>query len=159
MPRRERTGERRATLYARGDLPGPATDRRNTVAHELADIAASGSLDVFDVVHWAKRVPAEGQPAQERSLAAEFRTWADEEGVQLAPCFDTRRCYGQQTGEKREELVMPVLCLAVYEGEALVEVAPHAEDGEIVTVADCLARLSADSTRERGEEVVVTTAD
>lgn len=164
MPRRDRDVDRRATLFAREELPRPATERRDAVAERLAAIVASGSLDGLDVVHWDKRVPAASE-ARERSLVAAFREWAADADVDLAPCFGTRRCHDGRAGEVRTELVLPVLCLAVYEDDELVAVAPRATDDGVVTVGDCLARLGADSTECEGEDegeetgAAVTTAD
>lgn len=159
MPRRERTANREATLFTRENLPGPASERRNAVAAQLAAVANSGALDAFDVVQWAKRVPVEGPQDREQTLAEEFRAWADDDGVHLAPCFDTRECYAEASGAKRTELVMPVLCLAVYEDGELVEVTPHATDDGVVTVADCLERLENEDGQSRREDAAVSTAD
>lgn len=159
MSRRDRDADRRATLFAREELPRPATERRDVVAEQLAAIVASGSLAGVDVVHWDKRVPAAGG-ARERSLVAEFRKWAVDADVDLAPCFGTRRCHDGRAGEVRTELVLPALCLAVYEDDELVAVAPRATDDGVVTVADCLARLEEESNSDRSEnEAVVTTVN
>lgn len=155
MPRRERATDRRATLYTRGALPRPAAARRAAVVEELADVTASGSLDAFEVVRWAKRVPAERESGREGRLVAEFRAWAEAEGARLAPSFDTRRCYSRQSARPRTELVLPVLCLAVREDGELTEVAPRAEDGAVVTVDDCLERLAGANASERRDGEMV----
>lgn len=159
MPRRERTDGRHATLFTRKNLPRPATRRREAVAAELAAVADGGSLDAFDVVYWDKRVPVEGESTRERYLVEVFERWAEEAGACLAPCFDTRRCYDDGSGRVRDELVMPVLCLAVYEGDRLVEVAPRGHGGEVVTVADCLERLAAEESDRPGRDPLTPTAD
>lgn len=129
------------------------------VAGQLAAVAESGGLDAFDVVRWATRVPIGGPMDREQELAREFREWASAAGVHLAPCFDTRECYADASGEKRTELVLPVLCLAVYEDDELVDVTPHATEDGVVTVTDAIERLAADNDRHSGEEPVVQTAD
>lgn len=159
MPRRERAVERQATLYTRGELPRPATAQRNAVVEELEVLAASGSLDAFDVVHWAKRVPADAEGARELALVSEFREWAEEEGVSLAPCFETRECYGVRSGDVRTELVLPVLCLAVYENGDLVEVAPRETPAGVITVADCIANLQGADDGPTETEPAVPPAD
>lgn len=159
MPPRERTVGRRATLYTRGELPRPATARRNAVVEELEALAAGGSLDAFDVVHWAKRVPTDADGAREHALVAAFRDWAIEEGVSLAPCFETRECYGVRSGDVRTELVLPVLCLAVYEGEELVEVAPRETPAGVVTVADAIENLQIEGDGPTETEPAVPPAD
>ena len=159
MPRRERTVDRRATLYTRGDLPQPAAERQSAVIERLGTIAASDSLDAFDVVHWAKRVPIDGDTAREQSLVESFDQWAADRDVSLAPCFDTRDCYSEETGSRRTELVLPVLCLAIYEDDELVEVAPHGTGDDVVTVADCIERLASEDREERRDDPLLTTAD
>lgn len=100
-----------------------------------------------------------GGSSRERSLVAEFHEWATDAGVELAPCFEMRRCYAERSVEKRTELVLPVLCLAVYEGERLVELAPHATAEGVVTVTDSLERLENDERDGRERESMVPPAD
>lgn len=162
MPRREGRAERRATLYTRGDLPEPATARCEAVVEELEALVGDGSLDAFDVVHWAKRVPVDADGSREHELVDAFRAWAYQEGVSLAPCFETRECYGVRSGEIRTELVLPVLCLAVSENGDLIEVAPRETPAGVVTVAEAIAGLQqadAEAEAENGREPVAPSAE
>lgn len=151
MPTTDVAAATRAELYVRGGLPKPARQCRRTTERRLADLIASGLLRDASVSSWAKRVPIRDGDADERRLYDEYRAWADEEGVRLRPFFDTRECYCTHTGEKRQELVMPALCLALYdEDDDLVCVAPHADESATVTIADCLDWLG--ESAEDGDE-------
>lgn len=162
MPRRDRTVERQATLYTRGALPRPAMAQRNAVVEELDALVADGALSAVDVVNWAKRVPVDAKGTREHVLVEAFREWAEGEGVSLAPCFETRECYGVRSGEIRTELVLPVLCLTVFEDGELVEVAPRETRDGVVTVGESIAGLqdeNAKTDETRMQEPVVPSAE
>ncbi|WP_225334213.1 HTH domain-containing protein [Halomicrobium urmianum] len=151
----------RAELYVREDLPKPVQNcRRRCVAH-LERLVAAGALDGFDVTSWAKRVPlGDGDaPSTERDCFNEFSAWAREAGVRLAPFFDTRLCYSMETGQKRRELVTPAVCLALYDGDGLRQVAPYATDEGTTTVSECLDDLASELLDERDRRAGVGTAD
>lgn len=134
---------RRATLYVRSDLPTPSRKRCTAIERELQELACRGVLDAAETVEWEKRVPLQGaDDGTERTLYNEFSAWAREAGVCLAPFFDTRLCYSTSTGEKRRELVLPALCLAIYEDDDLVQVAPFADAGRAESVEECLEELA-----------------
>ncbi|MGB9953388.1 HTH domain-containing protein [Haloarcula marismortui] len=140
-------GGRRATLFVRSDLPAPSRKRCNAIEGELRELVCRGVLTEVETVEWAKRVPLQGSgDGPERPLYNEFAEWAREAGVCLAPFFDTRLCYSSTTGEKRRELVMPAVCLAVYEGGDLVQVAPFADAGRAESVEECIAELDETGT-------------
>lgn len=156
MPAMERTGDTRAVLFTRDDLPTPARKRRDAVVQHLRRLEARGDLGGVDVVDWAKRV-AVGAPSAARDRHEAFSAWADAAGVRLTPFFDTRVCYCTETGRKREELVLPALCLAVYEGGDLSTVAPHADDAGTVSVEDVMDGFGvADAADEAGVATVPT---
>lgn len=160
MPTTDVAAATRAELYVRGGLPKPARQCRRTTERRLADLIASGPLRDASVSSWAKRVPIRRGDATERRLYDEYRAWADDEGVRLRPFFDTRECYSTETGEKRQELVMPALCLALYdEDDDLVCVAPHADDSTTVTIADCLDWLHEAAGDGDDQTTVVEPAD
>ncbi|WP_336339123.1 HTH domain-containing protein [Haloarcula brevis] len=128
-------GGRRATLFVRTDLPALSRKRCIAIEGELRELACRGVLDDVETVEWEKRVPLQGSgDGPERTLYNEFAEWANEAGVCLAPFFDTR--------EKRQELVMPAVCLAVYEDGDLAQVAPFADAGRTESVEECLAKLA-----------------
>lgn len=142
---------RRAELFVRADLPKPSERRLTAVERRLQDLQCKGVFDAVETTVWNKRIPVEGSDCPERSLYNEFSAWASEAGACLAPFFDTRECYSFETGQKQTELVLPAICLAVYEDDELVQVAPFARGGSPRSVEECLDDL------ERSRDVPTTT--
>jgi hypothetical protein len=160
MPETECPGTRRVELFVRGSLPTPSRKRRAAVEAELEALARQDAVDETTTTVWQKRVPIEdcGDRA-ERARYNEFSAWARKAGVRLAPFFDTRLCYSTQTGEKREELVMPAMCVAVYEDGDLAQVAPATDEDGPTSIADCLVDLAARVERAQTSPTTVSTAD
>jgi hypothetical protein len=160
MPNTERQPTRRAELFVRSDLPEPSTERRAALERRLDDLQCAGRIDEYDTTVWEKRVPIEGASDRpEGRLYNEFAEWAAEHGICLSPFFDTRRCYSTETGEKRRELVMPALCLAVYEGGDLAQVAPYVCGGSPHSIEDCIDDMANGWEPTRSNVVSVSTAD
>lgn len=156
MSNNEYSERRRAVFFVRSDLPDPSEQRRFALEQALRDLVCAGVLDDVETVVWDKRVQARGAPdTPERNRYAEFVDWAKRANVSLAPFFDTRECYSTTTGEKETQLVMPTMCLAVYEDDDLVRVAPHANGGSTESVTECVETLSShpDSIRRRPSRV------
>ncbi|MFC7019144.1 MULTISPECIES: HTH domain-containing protein [Haloarcula] len=160
MSNSEYPGHRRAVFFVRADLPAPSARRRSALEGTLRNLVDAGVLDDVETVDWDKRVCADG-PAEtaEEIRYEEFREWAEQANVSLTPCFDTRACYSTTTGERETHLVMPTMCLAVYEDDELVRVAPHATGGGTESVTECVARLSSRTDLLREEATRVTMAD
>ncbi|MGB9932173.1 HTH domain-containing protein [Haloarcula amylolytica] len=151
-------GGRRATLFVRSDLPKPSQKRCTAIERELQELVCRGVLDDIETVEWEKRVPLQGPGnGNERDLYNEFADWARGAGVCLAPFFDTRLCYSSTTGEKRRELVMPAVCLAVYEDGDLVQVAPFADAGRTESVEECIEELAETGTLPENYSTTVST--
>lgn len=149
MPATETSGEIRATLFVRDSLPTPARRCSQRTIARLERLAADGIVGNATVTSWAKRLPIDGTDApSQRDWYNEFSQWAREHDARLAPFFDTRECYSMTTGEKRTEIVFPAVCLAIYEDDELVTVAPHATEDGTTSVGDCLDRL----TEQPGDE-------
>jgi len=120
----------RARLHVRETLPTPVRGRRERVTDRLSTLVAEGALAEYEAETWDKRIPADGsgdRDTQDAYLA--YSQWAEEAGVSLSPFFETRECYSWQTGERGTWMVLPALCLSVYEDDELVAVYPH-RDGD-----------------------------
>lgn len=160
MPTTDREPTRRAELFVRSDLPEPSQKRRAAVERRLDELQCAGVFDECGTTVWEKRVPMAGAGnCPEGRLYNEFSEWAADNGICLSPFFDTRRCYSTETGEKRRELVMPALCLAVYEDSDLTQVAPFACGGSPHSVEDCLDDMESGRGPTVTETVGVSTAD
>jgi len=150
---------RRAELFVRTDLPTPSEKRRNAIERRLSDLQCAGTIDEHETTMWEKRVPVADEDCPERTRYEEFLEWASEAGVSLAPFFDTRLCYSWDTCEKRTELVMPAICLALYEDDELVRIAPFARGGTAHSIEDCLDDLDAGRAPMPAGAATVSTAD
>lgn len=72
-----------------------------------------------------------------------FERWAEEAGASIRPPFRIRRRSSMVSEETRRVLVTPILCLACYDGDALVGVYPHSEGETTRTATDAIAALAA----------------
>ena len=132
----------RLELFARSSAPAAARERQSAAAERLRALD-----DYEDVVirSWEKRVSIDGRENDGTHEVYEaFAEWAREHGVDLCPFFDTRECHSSFTGDSYTALVLPVMCLAVYDGDRLSAVFPHAGDEGPVAIGDALDALEAD---------------
>ncbi|MDS0258651.1 hypothetical protein NDI56_04395 [Haloarcula sp. S1CR25-12] len=159
MPTTECPQTRRAELFVRSDLPTPSEQRRAAIENRLSQLRDVSAIDEFGTTVWAKRVPVGDEDCPERGRYDEFVDWATDAGASLAPFFDTRLCYSWETGRKRTELVMPALCLAIYEDDELVQVAPFARGGTPHSIEDCLDDLDASGAPMPAGGMTFSTAD
>lgn len=129
----------RVAVYTRGDAPVAARERYRTVERRL------DRLDVqVERRSWPRRVSldaAADPPAAE--AYRRFRAWADDRDAGLEPAFLREVRENQITDDRTDVLVTPTICLAVYEGEDLVDVYPHRAEGAVYTVEDGLDALEA----------------
>ncbi|MHB9286224.1 HTH domain-containing protein [Halobacteriales archaeon Cl-PHB] len=137
----KREGELAVELFVRSELPPPARERADEVTARLAELEAAGEIDAVATRTWDKRVPVGNCDPEVRDTYLSFTRWANEEGRSLRPFFQTREHYSKAHGERVDWLVMPAFCLAIYEGEQLSAVYPHADGPETRTVEDGLVRF------------------
>lgn len=112
--------------------------------HRLQQLEAEGVLDALVVQAWPDEVPLSSDHTGTDVVETyqRFAAWAAREDKSIEPSFDTRTRHSMVTDESREILTMPVMCLAVYDGEALRAVYPHTdEDGHhpVAAAIDALA--------------------
>ncbi|SDR41666.1 HTH domain-containing protein [Natronobacterium texcoconense] len=105
---------------------------------------SEGTVDDLLLRSWPKEVTrSETSPHQEVLETFErFESWADRRGVSIRPPF-RERTRTSLTGETRELLMTPLLCLEVYEDDELVGVFPHSDDetDETATTDEAIATL------------------
>ncbi|QLH80484.1 HTH domain-containing protein [Halosimplex pelagicum] len=148
---------RSVALFVRSLSPTetPAPRHADRVrALEAGDRVEEASVTVWgsevELSARARRTPI-GKCVLDR--VADFRAWADERGVSMEPFFDTREVSASLTGEEYAALRLPVTCLAEYEGDELVHVAPYTTGEAVCSVADRLRRLDEDDgvDEDRGD--------
>lgn len=126
--------------YVRADaISDPVESRVASVqALEREDI-----VDECSVRTWPSEVVL--TPLTEGTLAVRrFRTfeeWAAQWGVHIDPPFRRTTQRSDLTGETREVLRTPAVCLAVYADGRLREVFPHRSQGTTYSVADAVETL------------------
>ena len=150
----------RARLHVRETLPAPVRGRRERVTDRLSALVAGGTLAEYDVVPWDKRIPADGSgdpDTQDTYLA--FCAWAEERGVGLSPFFEARECYSWETGERGTWVVLPALCLSVYEDGELVAVYPHRDGDTYQSVWTGIDSLETERESKPEDAELVTPAD
>jgi hypothetical protein len=134
-----------ADLYVRADAP--ISEQRSELLDTLDRLQRERRLAEFAVHPWPNAVSLDlVEAAAEDSIAGvvrSFERWAGDRGVSIRPPFAVRRSHSEITGETDELLVLPVVCLAAYDGEELVGVYPCCTGGSTVTVADALATIEA----------------
>jgi hypothetical protein len=147
-------GNAQLELFVRSSVPAAARESQSTVRDRLRALEADGSIEAATVRTWEKRVPVD-ETASERETHrtyAAFEEWARGRGVRLCPFFDTRECHSSITGESHTALVLPMMSLAVYDGDRLSAVFPHADDDRAYTVREALDALERDDEADEDEE-------
>lgn len=145
----ETEGAVHAALYSRDELPPPADAQVEEMSTRLDRLVSRGHLDEFDRSTWVKRTPVDDCDRSLRDLYLSFTAWANEHDRTLVPFFQTRECYSADTSGRENWLVLPAMCLAVYEEGQLTAVYPHHDGEKTYTVEDGVAVL------ERPDEDVV----
>lgn len=121
------------------------TDVRHRALTRLHRLADAGTLASVNVDVWGGHAVTESLTDHDDAAAAavvpDFERWAEEHGYTLAPAFACRERGSMLDDETREVWVVPLVTLAVYEGDRLEAVYPHADGDRVRTVDDGLATL------------------
>lgn len=131
----------RAVLYSRKELPPPAASRITSVEHRLESLGEEANIEFVGTRTWCNRAPLHHCERSVRELFTEFSLWAESTGRSLTPFFSVRECYSTGETNREDWVVLPTLCLAVYEGERLRAVYPHRTESSSFTVDDGLGLL------------------
>jgi hypothetical protein len=136
--------------WMRKSVSTPIRRRQMSVEEQLKAQVTNGILDSVTVRTWDRAVyqPAEGQ--EKRTVdekVIEFEQWAVEHGYDLQPGFTQRQHSRSEAIEEGllTEILLPILCIAVYNGPRLRVIAPFSDTTQNYTVCDLLAAL------EKGE--------
>jgi hypothetical protein len=112
-------------------------------------LEARPGIEELAVRRWPNRLAVDG-PSEFADRIREFEAWAAEHGLSLAPCFQRREADTAFVGEGYEQVVLPIMCLAVYRDGVLQHVAPHVNGRRAYTVHDCIADLEEGLARQEG---------
>lgn len=139
-PMASETPELTAVCYVRAPLLLEPVDQQ---VETLQACERDGTVETVLLRSWPKEVArSEHSPYQEVLEAFErFDRWADERGVSVQPPFRERTVTSTVTGESKDVLVTPMLCLAVYRDDELHAVFPHTDGEETITASEAIATL------------------
>ncbi len=139
---------RRVELRVRERIPASVADVVDDVVDRLRRLEGDGEITALRVETWGRQCETDAVASADTAVAstvAEFRSWADRNGYTLRPAFDRRDVSSMVARTSRSELVVPMICLAVYEDDELQCVAPCSDGDDVFTAADCLAALESDA--------------
>ncbi len=137
----------RIELYMRRDTFGARVQQRRLLERSRR-LEARPGVEELAVRRWPNRLAVDG-PSEFADRVREFEAWAAEHGLSLAPCFQRREADTAFVGVGYEQVVLPIMCLAVYRDGVLQHVAPHVNDRPY-TVHDCIADLEEGLARQEG---------
>jgi len=138
-------GNRRLELYVRS-LSGEASAGSDH-ARQVRELDRTGCVDAGRVIVWGEQVGLTTTAFRTRvgkciiDRVAAFRAWAHERGATMTPFFETRTVTGKITGESYTAVRLPVVCLAEYDGDDLIHVAPYRSGDADCTVGERLQYL------------------
>lgn len=126
--------------YVRTDSISDPVEEHLASIERLTD---RGVVDGLDVHAWPKEVVL-SEYTEHLDVVRAFRTfqeWAAQWAVHIDPTFELDVRSSEFTGEEREVLRTPALCLAVSIDGRLREVFPHRSEGRTFSVDDALETL------------------
>lgn len=150
----------RAVLRLRAQAPYGVNGTQTEIIDRLDTLFETGRITEFDIDVWGTsmgiNVPEGRDPGGVRETVAEFEQWAADHDCTLRPAFNRRRTglIGDGEENRSESLVLPVLCLAVYDGETIKAVYPHGDGEDVRTIHDGVEALESMATtgEHSGEE-------
>lgn len=139
----------RVELRVRDLSPAGVPDRQKAVYEQLLRLREDGHVADVSVEVWGKQVrvadanreATDANTRAVRSTYEEFEAWAERTGNDLEPAFSVHTLGSMVTDERAQAIRFPVMCLAVYDADDLVAVAPRSTDEGVHTVDDCLDAL------------------
>ncbi|WP_332899042.1 HTH domain-containing protein [Haladaptatus sp. CMSO5] len=137
---------RRLELFYRAPAPDEARHSQERIFKRLHELERENGTHI-ETHKWPMRVVLERDTDERaaRALASytEFDDWAHSHHVSLRPYFTEHESHWF-TGEDTNELILPMVCLAVYDGDELVDVFPRTEGNHAVSINQFLDRLESE---------------
>jgi hypothetical protein len=123
-----------AVLWLRTLAPYGVGEIQAEVVDRLERLEADGRIDDLDVDVWGKSTElvrtADRDSGDVRETVAEFERWASENDRTLRPAFGRHGVDADGDGR----VVLPLLCLAVYEAKTVRAVYPHVDGEDVYTI-------------------------
>ncbi|RKD95224.1 HTH domain-containing protein [Halopiger aswanensis] len=135
----------RVEVFLRTRTPPGVVERLRDLVARARRLEATDSVTDVRVTNWAPVCPtleelSDDGPSVAPTVAT-FRSWADREGYSLEPGFARRETSSRLEDCHAAEIQVPIVSVAVYEGERLQCVTPCADGERTYTVAECLEAL------------------
>ncbi len=149
-------------LYVRALYVPGAQQRQDRVVEALNKRVKRGDIDGFSVVVWGEHItPDTDRPRTETGQSLvdrlnEFQQWALDENVSLTS-FYRSRCVETMVSETEQTVIsLPMMGLAEYADDNLVQLTPCTDDGTVKRVEDHLTELGPGVVRQQGLEAEQT---
>lgn len=127
-------------------IPGGAREGQQDVVDRLRRLEEAGTIESVPIEVWGTPValPTAGchhDPETEvLEKVAELEASGDQSGHTLEPAFRKRTASSLDPDEMWDEVVIPVICMAVYDGDDLQTVFSCSAPDRVQTVKECLKR-------------------
>lgn len=128
--------------------------RRREITDRLESIKSKGGIDRFTVRTWPRQVTVDGPNSDVVAVVERFQEWAADAGIEFGSTFERRDYERSFTDESGELLTLPTVALAVYEGDDLVDAAPHTHGSRLRTVDELLVTLEDRTDHDENRRVV-----
>lgn len=134
-------------LFVRSLSPRGAQTSLDATVERLHALDRRGTIEGFSLTVWGDRLRRESADNTAVGRAVldrieRFEAWADRHD--LSSCFERRDVRSTITGDRHTDIVLPVLCIAVYENDRLGCVAPwmSADGDRTHTIEDCIDAIA-----------------
>lgn len=140
----------RTVLWLRTLAPHGINETQTEVIDRLRQLEADGRIAGLDVGVWGASMgvarSADRNLSDVHDVVTEFERWADDQDCTLRPAFERRSARVPE----ETRVVLPLLCLAVYEAEAIRAVYPHVNGEDVHTIHDGVDALESMTSRDEG---------
>lgn len=138
----------RAVLRLRTLAPHGINETQTEVIDRLRRLEEDGRIAGLDVDVWGASMglarSADRSSSDVHEAVTEFERWADDQGCTLRPAFERRSARASE----ETRVVLPLLCLAVYEAEAIRAVYPHVDGEDVHTIHDGVDALESTTSED-----------
>jgi hypothetical protein len=113
----------------------------------LHRLESRNSIENLAVHAWPGRIILSEQTPYTEAINAfeQMEAWASEHGFSIQPPFSVQTTTSGFTGETQTKLRTPIMCLAIYVDDQLVNVFPHSRSDDQYSVSDAIVSLRTDS--------------
>lgn len=152
-------------LFVRTLSPTGARAQQEAVIDRIQQLEAEAVINEFSLTVWGERICPESAAAKRTATGRtvldrieEFESWLGRTDIPSESAFETQDIDSAVIDEQYSVVVLPMLCLAVYEDDHLGCVAPWSNAETTHSVVDCLDAV-ADPTSFDGHPPEERTVD